>query len=300
MKTFKVLKECDGFILGGGGLLSDEKLMAMIIWPLQAAFASLLGKPVFCLGQSIGPLRTFFGRRMARNIYKRALLASVRDRSSGKLLHELQLPAPAILADPAFAIHLKESASANREKLVFFSLRGWRTDAPANLYKSFAHFIGWLKRDYGFRTVLVPFSALPENDTLLLNKIFAQLDDKSAAEVFEYSGDYIKVLELMNRSKAVVGMRLHSLIFATLTRTPFLALSYSSKVKAFAADLGMGEYVYDWAGLDVNELKSGFKRLMENYERVSMLLGEQNLLMRAKAHEHEKMLRTFFDAIKSP
>lgn len=298
MKTFKVLKECDGFILGGGGLLSDEKPMAMVIWPLQAAFASLLRKPVFCLGQSVGPLKTFFGRRMARGIYSKALLASVRDTASRKVLHDLGIPACTVLADPAFAIHLHHAVQTQRENMVILSLRNWPANASVNMYKLFAHFTEWLWSEYGFKTMLMPFSGGIENDTQLLYNIFTHVTKKEAVEVFEYTGDYGKVLELISRSKAVVGMRLHSLIFATLAQTPFLALSYSDKVKNLAFDLGMADHTLNWAGIELHELKSSFKDLMENHEKVSMLLGEQNLLMRAKAREHERLLKTFFETIK--
>jgi polysaccharide pyruvyl transferase CsaB len=299
VKTFKVIKECDGFILGGGGLLTDEKMMAMVIWPLQAAFAAILKKPLFCLGQSVGPLRTFFGRKLARSVYKRALLATVRDGNSQQVLHKLGLGKPPVLTDPAFVIHGGEPSVAGRENLVVLSFRNWPKGWPISLYNLFAHFIDWIWQEYGFKSVLVPFSTAPENDLNVLSNIFVHIKHKTATEIFEYTSDYRKVMELISRAKAVVGMRLHSMIFATLTRTPFLALSYSDKVKSMAHELQMGDYTYDWGAIGLDDLKTGFRRLMDNYDKVNLRLGEQNLLMRAKAHGHEQILRTFFDYIKA-
>ena len=298
MKTFKILQDCDAFIIGGGGLFTDEKIMAIIIWSLQAGFASVLKKPMFCLGQSVGPLNTFFGRHMTKNVFKKARALTVRDSRSQETLHGIGISTPEILADPAFAIHFEESFDAEREDFVVFSLRPWRTKYPEIMYKYLAHFIDWLWLEFRLKSVLVPFSLAPEDDTAILNNIFVHVKEKGAAEVFEYTGDYRKIIQLMTRAKAVIGMRLHSLIFAAMTQTPFLALSYSDKVAGLTKELEMSDYLLNWDNFDFNDLKALFRRLTLSYEKISLRLGEKNILLRAKAREHEPLLRTFFDSVR--
>jgi polysaccharide pyruvyl transferase WcaK-like protein len=99
---------------------------------------------------------------------------------------------------------------------------------------------------------------------------------------------------LIEHSQAVVGMRLHSLIFSTIAQTPFLALSYSSKVRNFAREAGMEDYTLDWATLELPSLKANFERLMENQNHVRANLTEKYLLMRERAMEHREILRDFF------
>lgn len=292
-KTLDIIKNCDGFILGGGGLFTDEKLMAIIIWSIQARFALLFKKPLFCIGQSIGPLRTFFARHMVKAIFKRALSVSVRDTLSQEVLHKLGLPRPDVLADPAFAVHLESDISEMKENFIVLSLRKWPASDIDMLYKSFAQLIEWIYSEYGLKTVLVPFQSLIVSDSVFMNNIIAHLKNRQNVELFEFNPDYKRVLELIGRSTAVIGMRLHSLIFSVLTQTPFLALSYSSKVSGLVNDLEMADYMLEWDKFDLSDLKKSFIKLMDNYEPVKKNLSEKNILIRIRAHEHEAKIALF-------
>jgi len=297
IRTLDAIRTCDGFILGGGGLFNDEKPLSIIIWGLQAKFALLFRKPLMCIGQSVGPLNNFFSRFLVRAIYSRCRAVSVRDSASQKLLHELNLPIPQTAADPAFMLHIPEPVSAEREKYIVLSLRNWHKNMPADMHNSFARFIEDVYLTFGLKTVLVPFSSYPENDTVLLDNIFAQLKNKDAAEVFEFSNDFAKVLELMQKAKAVVGMRLHSLIFATLTQTPFLALSYSRKVSSFANESGMEDYSLALNDLSEKSLMEKFTRLMADYDRVKGKIIEKNIFNRASAVTNVYEMKVFIDSL---
>jgi polysaccharide pyruvyl transferase CsaB len=298
VKTLGLISKSDAFILGGGGLFTDEKMRAVLIWAIQARVAAFLGKAIFCLGQSVGPLRTFFGRRMTKKVFSRARAITVRDLSSQRVLHGLGLPYAQVLADPAFGIHLEQRPAEIREKYVVFTIRPWIKGDSLNLYKFCAQFIDWLWAEHGLKSVLVPFQQLQDSDAEVLNNIFAQVQNKEAAHLYEFTADYTKVIELIGKAKAVIGMRLHSLIFSTMTQTPFIALSYSDKVSSFVSDLTLADYIMPWEELTTEELKRRFNLLLKNYDHVRNTLMEQNILMRKKAHDHEEILRSFFASIK--
>jgi polysaccharide pyruvyl transferase CsaB len=297
IKTLNAIRNCDGFILGGGGLFNDEKPLSILIWGLQAHVALLFRKPLMCLGQSVGPLNNFFSRQIVKSIYARCRVVTVRDINSQKLLRSLNLPVPKVVADPAFLLHMSEPASAKREQIVVLSVRSWHKNMPSKADKIFAQFIETNYSKYGLRTVIVPFSLYPENDSILLDKIFAQIKDKAAAEVFEFSNDFTKVLALIKKATVVVGMRLHSLIFATLTATPFLALSYSDKVSSYARELEMDDYALPLTALSEKTLSEKFNLLMSNYERVKGHIIEKNLLNRASAAKNIDEIKLFIDSL---
>ncbi len=291
-KTWQKMRETDLFILGGGGLFNDDRMLAIVIWSLQAHVALFLGKPLICLGQSIGPLKTFFGRHMTKSVYSRARLATVRDSRSAQILQELNLPAPFVLADPAFCLHTQET-SRNSEKYVVLSFRPSKRVKPEVLSQHCARFIDWLWQKYGLKSILIPFQITWDNDSLMLNRISEQVSHQEAVEVMSFSDDYKKVMDIIGNAYAVVGMRLHSLIFSVLSEKPFLALSYSNKVEQFIQDIEMEEFLLPVENVTFALLCERFQHLVNHYEKTNTTLTEHCFLLRKKAHDHEEVVKHF-------
>jgi len=88
-KTLKVIKNCDKFILGGGGLFTDEKIFAVFLWGLHAFCAYRYKKPVYMIGQSVGPLKTKIGKWIVKKSFLKAKMIVVRDNNSKNLLNDL-------------------------------------------------------------------------------------------------------------------------------------------------------------------------------------------------------------------
>lgn len=345
-RTLDVIRKADLFILGGGGLFTDEKKMAIVIWSLQARIALFMGKPIFCFAQSIGPLRTSFGKFMTRKIFRRARMITLRDSGSAELLRLLKVGALSskeksqalhskrkqpfiyVLADPAFTLSIDKKSHEKDKKYVVISVRTWKKESQQLLNKKIAQFSDWLWEKHRIYSIFIPFQRMIDNDTQELNKIFEQMKNKNKAEIYQFSEDYQKVMDLIIHAQAVVGMRLHSLIFSTIAHKPFLALSYSTKVRQFVEDVGMGEYVINVEddikansnASDLHEhtqsptqkdvltkpdnsekiaisldtpksLEEIFQLLLENYEKIEQKLIEKSIVFKKKASEHEKLLK---------
>jgi polysaccharide pyruvyl transferase CsaB len=288
-KTLCAIKNCDYFILGGGGLFTDEKFRAIIIWSLQAQIAYFYRKPILCLGQSVGPLKSRLGRFFTKRVFKHACAVTVRDKASSRLLHELGLPVPPVFADTAFAIKNLPHPPEMPEDYIVISVRPWIKGDPERLYKICAQFIDYIWDRFKYRAILVPFQMVHDNDIAVLNKIFAQVKNPESAQIFEFTEDLNKVLNLINNSRAVVGMRLHSLIFSTLLSKPFIALSYSKKVTNFMSESGMLEFCLEWENLKFHDLKDVFERLISKQDKIHEDLLEKSILMRADTRKHEEI-----------
>ncbi len=303
-RTIDSIREADLFILGGGGLFTDEKKMAIVIWSLQAKIARLFGVPVFCMGQSVGPLKTSFGRDMTKNVYLNTCGATVRDKKSVDLLAELGVIKVTELADPVFALGddltagsedrdiPTDTSDSKPEKIAVFSIRPWKNKDADTFYNILAAFIMWLKREHGVKSLLVPFQILKDNDLECLKIIKNKVTDESA-EIYEYSSDYNKVIELMSRADFVCGMRLHSLIFSALAGCPFIGISYSSKVRESAKKMGMDGFVIDLKAVSLPHLTEKYEKIITERIEISREMKNKSAELRAKTREHEKILSDF-------
>ena len=90
-KNIKAIKECDVFILGGGGLFGSLTFMANFIWGIQAKMAYKYSKPVIMYGQSIGELKGKIRKRIVKKLFKKSSLIVLRDHESKKRLLKLKI-----------------------------------------------------------------------------------------------------------------------------------------------------------------------------------------------------------------
>jgi polysaccharide pyruvyl transferase CsaB len=289
-KTIKTIRECDLFILGGGGLFTDEKFRAVIIWAIQALIAVYFRKPLLCLGQSVGPLRTAAGRFVTRKVFEKSKLTIVRDDYSRKILTELGIKKVVSLADCAFTLSVPQSSEENEEPFIVLSVRPWFSEDNKRS-KILSRFIEYVYDVYKLRTVLVPFQIVRDNDHKLLSEIYDGVENKKCAEIFDYKTDYRKVLELIAKAKAVVGMRLHSLIFSSIASRPFVAISYSAKVTEFVKQMHMGNLLIDWTDLTLKDLQHKFDILMKDQESLIKTVEERTIIQRNNARQYIEELK---------
>jgi len=94
--------------------------------------------------------------------------------------------------------------------------------------------------------VLIPFQSEGEEDETLMNKIIEQCRAKEYISLYKGSD----ILNRFSGAGLVIGMRLHSLIFAAITGTPMIAINYSDKVKNFMSDMGLENYLINPEEID--------------------------------------------------
>ncbi|MBT6068470.1 hypothetical protein HOG48_01815 [Candidatus Peregrinibacteria bacterium] len=265
--TIEALKKADVFILGGGGLFTDDQTWkAVFIWFIQALAAKLYKKKIVIYGNSVGPLRSTLARILTRKAFLWAEKITVRDEESAKRLKKLGIEdgKVTITADPALNIsYLLERKSRKKEilseiqgeqieeeteektdqkKYAVISLR--YLERTNKLYeKAVIDFINHLISQNDYQVYLKPFGGGIISDQEYLNKLIDQNElDKNSVHVHK-NNSLKETLDLIKGADFLLGMRLHSLIFATLVGTPFIGLSYSEKVRNFARSLNLEDFV---------------------------------------------------------
>ncbi len=232
VKVNKAIKEADVVLVGGGSLLQDVTSKKSIYYYLYIIYISkLLNKKIALLSQGIGPINGKINKIVASKVLKKVDYISVRDKNSLEELRKIGLDKKDIMlaADPV--INYKSNfKSKNKNRInIGFSLREWQESNIINLINRLISSFDEKKYEFTF----IPFHY--DEDVRILENVNCNgrncniiRDRKRIDEVYEI----ISNLDLM------VGVRLHSLIFAAAAKIPVIGISYDPKVENFLKSIG--------------------------------------------------------------
>ncbi len=228
-QTKRAYLESDAVILGGGGLFTDERWRAPFIWGVHAFASKLSKKPLYCLGQSVGPLKSKHSRKIALHTFSHAQEICVRDHKSYELLLEIGIPSEKIQIASDLALLLpQQKSSYDCKKKIIVSLRHWNKKE-----KSILSHLAEVLPNFAHEIALLPMG---DNDLDLLLELKHKLN--IPAEVLRPNNPS-ELLNALNNCSLTIGMRLHSLILSSVQGIPCVGLSYSDKVASFCTEAGI-------------------------------------------------------------
>lgn len=208
----------DTFIFGGGSLLQDVTSLRSLFW--YALAAMLVGdgaKTTVWWGQGIGPLHHALSRKIVGYLVRRADIVAVRDDASASLLRTCA-PGVAVhlCSDPAFVLGNGRPIDRHTDGRICYSLRRWRSRAldlhPHNL---------------------------PTNSWHLPMHLPADCLNSPGELIWDTGGNpFPHVMDAIAKSRAVISVRLHTLILAASLGIAVLPISYDPKVTALATRIG--------------------------------------------------------------
>lgn len=230
--VIKALKQADGLISGGGSLLQDKTSMKSIPYYTGIIhLAKLYKKPIFVYAQGMGPITHPISKFLTRLAINRRVKITVRDDKSRCLLEDLNITQPiSEVPDAVFGLKysLQEStwlSSLNLKNYIAVSLRPW-TDHEV-FTSELINILDDLSSE-GFPIVFIPMHGV--DDTKAAKDVSNAMSQPS----FHVPADtpLNEKLMIMKHAEALLGMRLHALIFSSIVGTPFGAFSYDPKIDA--------------------------------------------------------------------
>ncbi|WP_339179882.1 polysaccharide pyruvyl transferase CsaB [Paenibacillus sp. FSL R5-0701] len=251
----EALKESDGLISGGGSLLQDATGLKSIPYYLGIIkLAQWLKKPTFIYAQGIGPVNRKIFNPMIKSVFKACTYVSVRDEQSADYLRGLGLQWNQIhvVPDPVMGLPLPETNSkavadatnqANRMEpstgghtklpVIGVSVRFWESDR-----KELTAIAAGLKKLCSKRAVhlrFLPFHLpVDEQASRFLMEMLGDVTSKgNEISITEDLTDPQLMLEEVSKCDLVIGMRLHSLIYAASQYVPPVGISYDPKIDQF-------------------------------------------------------------------
>lgn len=295
--VWQAMRSCDAFVLGGGGLFQDSTGRGSVIYYgglLAMATAARRPSAIFC--QGYGPVNGRTSRWLTRQAFRLPKIVTLRDEESVAELRALGVPSRRLhlTADPALLMkplpteemrpileaegllaelgrsELPDGRLSEAGPLVVVTVRPWPTLSLEILAEALATFRQTTKARY----LLVPFQ--PERDLEPSLRLAQLLGGE--AKVIERELTPKAITGLLACSDMVIGMRLHSLILATVQNPPLFGLSYDPKVERFCRRAGA-------LSCRVEEISS--EKLPREWEH--LLMGRKN--QRAVQEKAVEMMR---------
>lgn len=241
---FKSLAGARIFVNGGGSLIQDvtsSRSLYFYLFTLKAA--KWFGCRIIMYGCGIGPINSAFNRKIAGKVLNStAEVITLRDSVSFEALKEMKVDKPKILlaADPTInlqkaramsveAAFLSEGIPADVRK-IGFCLRNW----PGYTHpEEVAIAADYAYQTYGVTPVFLPIE-IPK-DVAAADRVTTHM--KSPYYACTRKHDVEDLIGMLGSMEAVIGMRLHSLIFATAGGSPVIGISYDVKVDSFMKDI---------------------------------------------------------------
>lgn len=239
------LRNTDLFVNGGGSLMQDATSNRSLYFYLFTLWAARrFGCRVIMYGCGIGPISRPRNRRIAARILNdTADIISLRDSVSWELLQEMNVTKPEIVlaADPTvnltytdeFGVQSAfemEGIPADLPK-IGLCLRAWETFTNPEAVAQAAEY-AWNR--YGLTPVFVPIE-MPRD--VPVGQGVADLLTVPHY-VCRHAHPVEDLIGMLGSMELVLGMRLHSLIFATAGGAPVVGISYDVKVDSFIKDIG--------------------------------------------------------------
>ncbi|MFP3950962.1 MAG: polysaccharide pyruvyl transferase family protein [Candidatus Bathyarchaeia archaeon] len=250
-RYIKAFSDTDAVIISGGTPIYDYDHTSRAIHVL---IPKILKRNQYCFGIGVKSLSSYHGKLILRSLLGAAKRISARDRLSQRLLNSLPLDGVKLTGDSAFFLEPDESGSLDRVMMNC----GLDIDAPkvafcprvlSEKYKVHYHdkqsvtgiqdiyyrlaYVADHLISMGYQVLFVPFNREGfDSDLPAISTIMGSMKNIGATSISPKIGPG-GLLRLFMDMEFVVGLRLHSLIFAAMSGIPFLTINYDMKIEGF-------------------------------------------------------------------
>ena len=311
-RVIKTIKNTDLLISGGGSIFQDITSGRSLSYYISVvALARFYDKPVIFYAQGVGPINRRISKFLMRLVGNHATMITLRDQESMDYLHSIGVSQPPmqVTADPVFSLAPTQDDSEKmraffqninpeEKPTIGVSLREW---ARLDGYQSA---LAALLDCFYEKGYCIIFVSMAYPDDISAGEKVAELMTHPAVLIHEHHTSQ-EHLALISEFDLLIGMRLHSLIFAANRGVPLAGISYDPKVDSFLKILGQEPMPLDFPEMQEHitrtlEESGNFKEQAESLHRQA---GENarlalSLLEKPPEDETETPLET--NAVMSP
>lgn len=292
--VYRTLHHSRQLLFGGGTLLQDSTSTQSLQYYLAILWlAKLTNTEIYVYANGIGPLKRPYNRKRVTKELAHAASITVREPDSKEELVRLGVPLGRVqvTADPVFLYEeSREKRKAVRERYLepgkkYFgiSLREcrWLTSSgfqSGRMEQEIAGALVQIREKYGFIPVFLPMQA--RNDNAICQRIS---HDIGGELVFAHSLNNEDIISLIGGMEFVIGMRLHSLIFAAKKGVPMIGLAYDPKINGFTRYIDEYTSSFELAEITAEKLAAAVDALLAHYDEHTRRLGLASEAMQNRA-----------------
>jgi len=319
-RMFDAVDDADLVIVGGGGLLHDyidprpETMFTAHHFALSYYcgipwLASRLGKSVMLYAVGVGPLLYPASRDLTRDAALAADAITVRDAESAAILRglagedlDVEITADAVWqlfpAEGERRERLLADAGIAGRRWLGVAVRNWNVGVDQARWEAeLLAGIGPFAARHDLGVLFLPFQHAEtglQNDVDLARRLSGRLRDVPTT-VLETPWPPEELAAVLGACELVLAMRLHSLIFACMTGTPFVALDYDPKVPLHARMLDAAPPVLPVGELSADRLRAALERVWSGREDWSRQGRALAATMRKRAARNDELASTLLD-----
>lgn len=268
----------------GEGYVNDS---VAIVQSFQMLLANILFTPFIIYAQSIGPFKTGLNRFLARMVFSRAKLITLREPVSMDYYNQLHLTKKAVLcADQAIMLTPVSPIEANTILKNVFGYQpkkiiGISPIPNERITKIFCELIDYVSEKYCIDIIIIPhaidehFGGCKGNDDMQAAiSIFSQIKNTDNVRIIEekYIGRQLK--GLMKCCNVYITARWHAGIASTSALTPSIIISSAHKSAAISM-IDMDEFLLNPQKITSQELIEKFDKIWDNNQQVREKLDDE-------------------------
>ena len=245
LRTLRTIRRCRLFVAGGGSLIQDNTSTRSIFYYLgMLTLARMCGARTVLLANGLGPISRPANRKWARRVLNHLDAITLRDPDSLAEADRLGITCTRmeVTADPALLLTpvSKESSDACLEAAgiptdkptIGFSIRKWADSERTT--RAIAALADHCVETLGATPVFLPMQT--PDDVQISRRILSTMSRKGFLLTESASPD--RMMTVLGQMDLVIGMRLHSLIYAATMGVPMAGIVYEPKVSSFLEEAG--------------------------------------------------------------
>lgn len=248
MSTFKrVIRSCDGFLIGGGGLFPSDNWRSLGSWLKRALYARLNGKFVAFFGVGVNPVKNPASSAIWSVLGAISKVIHVRDHTSYNAIarfvankRKLIEGADLVFTVPPEDLLAPRSEKTSKRSLAIAVANPWSDEelTRPEVARRKETLIAGLSRlasglaEAGWTIEIVPFF-LP-GDAIFATEILSRTRKENISIIGEDS--VAQRVHALSAADWIITMRFHGLVLASLFDIPALTIAYDHKLESLAKD----------------------------------------------------------------